>query len=233
MDAWIELARGPLFRIAVAVMAVGLLYRFGVMVTQIVTAWRRAGDRRLPVRDIVVATLGWIVPVRLVRTRPLYSAASLVFHIGILTVGLFLAGHVALLSGVLPAFWPILGAGAADMLTVATLIALLGLVVGRVAVSASRNLSRLQDVLILVILFLVVGFGFLAAHPGLSPFPARAMVLLHILSGDLVLVLIPLTKIVHCVLYPFAQLVFQLGWHFPAESGRHVAIALAKENEPV
>jgi hypothetical protein len=59
------------------------------------------------------------------------------------------------------------------------------------------------------------------------------MVLLHVLGGDLVLIMIPTTKIAHCVLYPFTQLLFQLGWHFPADTGRHVAIALRKENEPV
>ena len=59
------------------------------------------------------------------------------------------------------------------------------------------------------------------------------MLLIHMLAGNLALILTPLTKIVHCVLYPLTQLLSEIGWHFPAESGRHVAIALAKENEPV
>ena len=54
-----------------------------------------------------------------------------------------------------------------------------------------------------------------------------------ILLGNLVLVLIPVTKIAHCVLYPFSQLVFQLGWHFPADTGRHVSTVLNKEDQPV
>ena len=87
--------------------------------------------------------------------------------------------------------------------------------------------------ILLLVLLVTVLFGCLAAHPAQSPFGARTMLLLHILGGDLVLVLIPTTKIAHCVLYPFTQLLFQLGWHFPAETGRHVAIALAKEDEPI
>jgi hypothetical protein len=59
------------------------------------------------------------------------------------------------------------------------------------------------------------------------------MVLAHMLLGNLALILTPLTKITHCVLYPMIQLVFELGWHFPAETGRHVAVALDKESEPV
>jgi nitrate reductase gamma subunit len=233
MDLWIEIARGPLFRIALTVMVLGLGYRVAVVVIQIATAWWRAADRRLPGADIVAATLGWLLPVRLLRSRPVYSAASFLFHVGVIVVPLFLVGHAALLAGILPRSWPTLNPTVADGLTLACLAALVVLLMGRVAVKSARKLTRTQDVLLLVVLLLTVLFGYLAAHPTQSPFAARAMLLFHILSADLVLVLIPTTKIAHCVLYPFTQLLFQLGWHFPAETGRHVAIALAKEDEPI
>ena len=233
MDLWIETARGPLFRIALTVMILGLAYRVVVVVLQIATAWLRAADRRLPGADIVAATVGWLLPVRLLRSRPIYSAASFLFHIGVIVVPLFLAGHAALLAGILPGAWPTLSPLLADGLTLACLTALVILLVGRVGVKSARKLTRSQDVLLLVVLLLTVLFGYLAAHPTQSPLAARAMLLFHILGGNLVLVLIPTTKIAHCVLYPFTQLLFQLGWHFPAETGRHVAIALAKEDEPI
>ena len=233
MDLWIEIARGPLFRIAMTVMVLGLLYRVVVVVLQIAAAWHRAADRRLPGADIVAATIGWLVPFRLLRSRPVYSAASFLFHVVVIVVPLFLVGHAALLAGILPRSWPTLNPTLADVLTLACVAALVVLLVGRVGVKAARTLTRKQDVLLLLVLLATVLFGFLAAHPAQSPFDARAMLLLHILGGDLVLVLIPTTKIAHCVLYPFTQLLFQLGWHFPAETGRHVAIALAKEDEPI
>jgi nitrate reductase gamma subunit len=233
MDAWIDFARGPLFRIAFTAMVLGLGYRVGVTVLQIAAAWRRAADRRLPGLEIAAATVGWLLPLRLLRSRPVYSAASFLFHVGIIAVPLFLAGHVTLLAGILPSGWPTLSSTVADTLTLVCLGSLLVLLVGRVVVRSARKLTRAQDALILVVLALTVLFGFLAAHSTISPFAARSMLLLHILGGDLVLVLIPTTKIAHCVLYPFTQLLFQLGWHFPADTGRHVAIALAKENEPV
>ena len=95
MDAWIEIARGPVFRIALTVMLLGLGYRLAVAVAHIAIAWYRAGDRRLPISDISRTTLQWLVPVRLLRTRPMYSAASFLFHLGVVLVPLFLAGHVA------------------------------------------------------------------------------------------------------------------------------------------
>ena len=201
---------------------------------QVVDAWRRAGDRSVPHQGRGRAPR-WAgcFPRRLLRARPLYSVASLLFHVGIILVPLFLVGHVALLGGWLPAGWPTLAPLAADVLTVACIVALGVLIAGRLGSATSRALSKPQDVLILAVLFLLALFGFFAAHPAWSPFDARVMVLLHVLLGNLALILTPTTKIAHCVLYPLTQLIFELGWHFPAESGRHVAIALAKENEPV
>ncbi len=233
MDAWITLARGPLFRISLAVCVLGLLYRVGVAGYSLLRAWRNAGDRLLPLRAIARATFDWVVPRRLLRARPLYSIASFAFHVGILAVPLFLAGHVALVRQDVPIPWPTLPPLAADALTLLAMAAVAGVVLGRALTPESRALTQTQDVVVLVLLFGVLAAGFLASHPGLAPFDARALLLVHVLLGDLVLVLTPLTKIVHCVLFPFMQLAGEIGWHFPAESGRHVAIALGKEGERI
>lgn len=233
MDTWIELARGPLFRIALAALTIGLAYRLVASASQVILAWRSAGDRRIPLRSVATATLSWLLPVRLFRQRPLYGIASLVFHIGIIALPLFLAGHVVLVRSWLPSSWPQLPSGVADVLSVLAFLALAAVLAGRLAARPTRALTRFQDVAVLGLLLLLVGFGFLAAHPELSPFPARTMLLLHILAGDLALALTPVTKIAHCIISPFTQLVFELAWHFPADSGRHVVTALGKEGEPV
>jgi nitrate reductase gamma subunit len=233
MDVWLELARGPLFRLSLAVFALGLAYHVGNALFQVVTSWRRAGDRDLPLRAVVRATVRWLLPVRLLRARPLYSVASIVFHAGIVLLPLFLLGHVALWQTSLAVPWPVLPRGTADALTIATLLALAGVLVGRAMMRAARALSRFQDLFVLVLLLCLIAAGFLAAHPRLSPFDARDMLLVHVLLGDLTLVLTPATKLVHCALVPFTQLLSELAWHFPADSGRHVATVLGKENEPV
>ncbi len=233
MDAWIALARGPLFRISLAVFVLGLGYQVAETVLSAFLAWRRAGDRSLPVGAIARATARWVLPVRLMRAHPLASVASVVFHAAILLVPLFSLGHVALWRTGTSIPWPVLPAGVADALSVAALVALAGLAVGRLSSRVGRGLSRAQDLLVLVLLGGVVAAGLLAAHPAWAPVDARAMLLAHLLLADATLALVPLTKMAHCVLFPFLQLVFEVGWHFPAETGRHVAIALAKENEPV
>jgi len=233
MDTWIDLARGPLFRISLAICLLGLLYRFCTTVWQIAAAHRRAGDRRLPYRTIVRATLQWVLPWRLLRMRPVYALGSLLFHAGILLVPLFYVGHVTLWAGTLPGWWPRLAAGPSDVLTWLALAGLVVVLLSRLLVKSSRDLSRAGDVGILLLLLGLVAGGYWAAHPGASPLAPRTMLLVHMLIGNLALVLTPLTKIVHCVLAPLTQLMGEVGWHFPAASGRNVAVALAKENEPL
>lgn len=233
MDGLIEFARGPLFRLSLTICVLGLGYRVAVIVAQIAAAWHRAGDRRLPLGAVASATASWLLPVRLWRSRPLYSTASVLFHLGVVVVPLFLVGHVALLGGVLPGWWPVLPQGTADAITIVAMAGIVALIAGRAGSSASRILTRGSDVFVLVVLLGLLLFGWWAANPAMSPFAARTMLAFHVLLGNLVLILVPTTKIAHCALMPFARLVFQLGWHFPAETGRHVAQVLNKEGEPV
>jgi nitrate reductase gamma subunit len=233
MDAWIDLARGPLFRLSLAVCVLGLLYHVGVAAYSLRRAWQRAGDRLLPLPAIGRATLDWVAPRRLLKARPLYSIASFAFHVGVIVVPLFLAGHVILWQQDLPLRWPRLPSVLADILTLVALSALSAILLARVLTKESRSLTRPQDAAVLVLLGAVLLAGFLAAHPSIAPFDARALLLVHVLLGDLVLVLTPLTKIVHCILFPVMQLAGEIGWHFPAESGRHVAVALGKEGERI
>ena len=65
------------------------------------------------------------------------------------------------------------------------------------------------------------------------PVDYHVMMLIHVLSAELIFVLIPFSKVAHCVLVPFSQLVSDLGWRFPASAGRDVARALGKESAPL
>lgn len=233
MEAWIDFASGSLFRIALAVVVLGLLYRIGVILTQIVAAYSRANNKDLPYGKIIGNTLKWTFPVRLFMNRPIFSAASVLFHIGIILVPLFTLGHVAPLRPWLPAWWPALSVGLSEVLTLLAIVMLAVVLVARVGNKRSRELSHTADVVLLVVLFCLMGSGYLAARPELCPVDARAMLLAHMLLGNLTLIITPFTKIAHCVLFPFSQLVFELGWHYPLYTGRRVAQVLYGGKEPV
>jgi len=231
MDAWIALARGPIFRVALAACVLGLGYHLANTLWMVRQSWARAADRNVSLRRVLEATGRALLPTR--HRRPLQTLASLAFHAGIVLVPLFSIGHVTLWQPVLAIPWPTLGPAASDALSLAALAGLGVLLLGRWLVRATRELTSGADVLVLLLLLIVTASGWWAAHPLSSPAAPRPMLLLHILAADLALLLTPLTRIAHCVLAPLNPLVSEVSWHFPAETGTHVALALGKENEPI
>ena len=70
-------------------------------------------------------------------------------------------------------------------------------------------------------------------HPGMNPFSYEAMLFVHVMSANLVLVLIPITKLSHMALIPGVQLVSEVAWRWPPDAGSKLAVTLGKENEPI
>ena len=231
METWIALARGPLFRVALAACLLGLAYHLVNTLWMIRQSYRRAADKDISMRNVLAATWYGLLPAR--RRRPLQTMASLAFHAGILLVPLFYVGHVTLWRPYLPLPWPTLGPTAGDALSLAAIAGLVALLLGRWLVRTARELTSRADVAVLLLLLVVVASGYWTAHAASSPLAPRAMLLVHLLAANLALVLTPLTKIVHCVLAPLNHLLSEVAWHFPAESGAHVALALGKENDPI
>jgi len=233
MNAWLDFARGPLFWTAFAFMVLGLARQWLLTVADAARVWKRAGDRTLPARAVARNTLKWLVPLGRLRERRLYSLTTLVLHVGVILVPLFLAGHIDLWRQGTGLSWPALPNGLATVLTVAVVLAALAVVVQRAAVREARSLSRFQDYAIPVLIALVFVTGFLVMHPQWNPVAADATLLVHALSADVLLVLVPVSKLSHMVLLPLTQLVSELAWHFPPDAGSRVAVTLGKEKEPV
>jgi len=233
MDTWLEWARGPLFWAALTFMVLGLARRLGITVWGMVQALRRAGDKDIPSRQVLAATMKWLVPVDRLSNRPLFSMTTVIFHVSIILVPLFLAGHIALWAPVLGFGLPALSNYLATALTLAAVVTAVALVIQRAASPATRVLSRFQDYALPLVVAVPFATGFLVMHPAMNPFSHQAMFLAHILSANLVLVLIPITKLSHVVLLPATQLVSELAWHFPPDAGSKVGLALHKESEPI
>jgi hypothetical protein len=65
----------------------------------------------------------------------------------------------------------------------------------------------------------------MAAHPSLNPFPWYWTMLMHMLSAELLFLLVPVTKLAHVVLYPFDR-VSAIHWQLRPGAGDRVAEAL-------
>jgi nitrate reductase gamma subunit len=84
-------------------------------------------------------------------------------------------------------------------------------------------MSQVTDYLLLILLLVPFVSGLLASHPTWNPFSYQSTVLVHVLAGDLVLAVIPFTKLSHVVLFPFERVSSNVYWRFPAGAGDRVA----------
>lgn len=230
MSTWLDFARGPLFIASFSLMVLGLGRVVFLQLWDMASLWPRMADRRLPWRRNLLELAAWMIPLRrLSRVKPGIGALSFVFHLGLVAVPVFLASHVALWRSALGFGGPELHRWAADLLTltvIATGIALLGI---RIFHRPARAVSRFSDYARLVLLLLPFITGFIAQHPALLFTRVKTMLLLHILSGELVLVLIPFSKLSHVLLFPFGRISSDFYWRLPADGPRRVAQALHGE----
>lgn len=234
LTSLLEFARGPLFRFTFALLVLGCARLVVLTVYNIIKTYLTAGDKAVAWDLVRKRTLWWLFPfARLTRTRSVYSIVSFIWHVGLIITPIFLFGHVHLWKQGTGLAWPTLSNHVADVLTVVTIVAGLWLLVGRIASPLSRTMSRPNDFLWPVLLTIPFLSGLFIRHPSISPMSYQAMMLIHVLSGELIFVLIPFSKVAHCVLMPFSQLVSEMGWRFPATAGRDVARALHKESAPI
>jgi nitrate reductase gamma subunit len=194
---------------------------------------RRAGDPSLAYSKLIRATLEWLVPVGKIRNEVFYSITSVIFHIAILIVPVFLGGHIALWARGVGISWPAIPHDVADVLTITAIVTAVALLVQRVSARASRSLSRFQDYALPPLIGVPFVTGFLVIHPAINPFAYEAVLFVHVMSANLIFILMPITKLSHAVLLPSVQFVSEIGWKWPAESGSRVAAALGKEEAPV
>ena len=214
-------------------MVLGLIRHMILTVIGIRRMVDRAGHPTLPYGTVLKATLLWLFPFNKMNNRIGYSILSIVFHVGLMVTPIFLSAHILLWKRGIGLSWWGLPGNLADTLTVITIAACIGLFIGRVANRHSRYISRFQDFTLLILLGLIFISGFIAGRPELNPFPYRAMMLVHVMCGNITFVLLPFTKLAHAVLLPTTQLISEAAWHFPAASGVHVAEALQKEAQQV
>jgi hypothetical protein len=229
MEQLVAWARGPAFIFSFTFMTLGLLRHVSLTLWQLWKAWRKAGDKSLPLKQVVLATLRWMFPAGRLKEEPLFSATSILFHVAILIVPVFLAGHVALWARGIGVSWPAVSNQVADVLTIVAVVTAAALLIQRLAARATRSLSRFQDYILPLIIALPFVSGFLVMHPSWNPFSFNAVLFIHVMSANLVMILIPVTKLTHAALFPDLQLVSEMGWHWPPDAGSKLAATLGKE----
>jgi len=234
MESTIEFMGGPLFRLCFVMMLLGLLRILLLDIWGAYTAYRKAGDKSMPWKLIISHGLEWLFPIRRVaRNRPVYSIFSIFFHIGLLIVPIFLFAHVQLWKQEIGISWFTLPYNLAYWLTMSTIFFGFALFVGRLLNRSSSFLSRKQDYFWPLLLLIPFITGFICAHLSVSPKHYELFMFIHILAANLIFLLIPFTKIAHCVLMPLSQVICTLAWKFPPDTDNDIAATLNKKGESV
>lgn len=140
--------------------------------------------------------LRWIVPFATTnwRKRSLMTIATFTFHAGIVIMPFFLAAHVILVKDAWGIGWYMIPDGLADGMTLAVIIAGIFFILRRLILRDVRFITSKADYAMIVIAIAPFITGFLADQQ-LGDY--RFWLILHILSGEIMLMAIPFTRLVH------------------------------------
>lgn len=233
MEGWLEFGRGPIFRFALCVMALGLARIVVVSVWDIVVATQRARDRNIQYWAIAKQTASWMLPItKLHRYQPGMSLVSFLFHLGLILVALLLGDHIELWREGIGFGWPAIPRIVADGLTLVTIVTGIIMIGARIGTPRMRSMSKTMDYLLLVLLVVIFTSGFLASRP-LAPFSYSSMMLIHVMCGNAILILTPFTKLSHCVLFPLVRLSTEVAWKFAPGAGERVVLTVRGEVKPL
>ncbi len=140
----------------------------------------------------------WIVPFWPITTRkkPFLTLTGFIFHIAIFAAPLFFISHVILFYESWSVPWLVMPDIVSDILTLAVISSCLFFLGRRIFVSDIRYISSFSDFVILAIVVTPFITGFWAYHqlPGYL-----VMHIIHILSGELLIAVIPFTRLNHMI----------------------------------
>ncbi len=215
----LEPLSGPLFKLSLLVFFAGLAWRVvnyvrGLDARLERVAYAHAG--RDGAVGAVWSVFTWLVPfaVHGWRRQAYTAVAFFLFHLGVVICPLFLAGHMVVMDNALGFAFPSLSVGTGDVLSLLGLLGGVMLLLRRAALPQVRFLTDRHDLTVLLLCLLTLATG-IAARFGLGAYDF--MLGLHMLCGELILILAPFTRLSHMALY-FASRA-QLGIDYAVKRG--------------
>jgi nitrate reductase gamma subunit len=158
----------------------------------------------------VLATIGrWVLPFnKSVLKNPVFMTLAYVFHFCLIVVPIWTYQHIIYWE--ISRFewsWTPIPAFLGDWLTLMFLVIAVVFFIRRIASPDVRLLSTFSDYLLLVVTALPFLTGYFSAHGTLNSvaFFENHMQLIHILSGELMLILIPFSKLSHFLFFFFSR----------------------------
>ncbi len=203
MHAIYEIVSGPMVWLAAIIFILGSLYRL-IFMGRLAAKKDPMVFSYLSVYYSLRSIFHWIIPFASVNMRkhPIMTVVAFAFHICLFAVPIFLCAHIILINEAWQVKWWYLPNPIADVMTLIVIGACIFFLGRRLLLREVRYLTTFSDFLILagVAAPFVTGFWSYHQYPG-----HETAAILHIISGEIILVMIPFTRLSHMLFFPFLR----------------------------
>lgn len=195
--------RGPMVWIAGLIFVIGSFYRIASML--------RLARKKDPMvyeyfsfHYALRSIVHWSIPFAgtNMRKHPVMTAVSFIFHICLIVLPVFLFAHVILIKESWNIAWWVLPDAVSDVMTIAVLACCVFFSVRRIILPEVRYLTTFKDYLTLLMVAAPFASGFWAYHQLAGH---QWALILHMLSGEILIAAIPFTKLSHMLFFPFIR----------------------------
>ncbi|MBW1860986.1 MAG: nitrate reductase [Deltaproteobacteria bacterium] len=158
----------------------------------------------------VLATFAlWLLPLNKdVAKNPIFTILGYIFHICLIVVPIWLSGHISLWEeSRFEWSWRPIPDWLADWMTIIFLCIAVFFFLRRIISADIRLLSTFSDYFLLIVIALPFLTGYFLTHGTVDSIGLLGdnIQLIHMLSGELMLILIPFTKLSHFILFFFSR----------------------------
>lgn len=203
MDSLYNFVSGPLVWLAFIIFIGGCLYR---LITLIILVHKKEKfiysymSWKYSLRSIV----HWSTPFATenMRRHPAVTIVAYVFHICLILTPIFLLAHVTLVDESWDLSWWTLPDALAVVMTVIVIGACVFFLVRRLVNPEVQYVTSASDYILLAIVAAPFITGFLVYYQW---FGYQTLMILHILSGEIMLVTIPFTRLSHMLFAPLTR----------------------------
>ncbi len=202
-----ELVRGPLVWVSLIVFVLGTVFQ----IFRFYSLSRKVGiSPHVPLQPPKKDRPKWYSPVHLVdffkkaggtilSVSPVTITISTVFHVLLILIPLFLLGHNELIDLSIGIRLPSIPEHVSDILTMVVLLCCAFFLYRRIFMARVRSITSFYDYLVLALATVPFLSGFLAYHQMTGDY--RTMMIIHMLSGELMIMAIPFTKLTHMIFF--------------------------------
>jgi len=194
---------GPLAWLAFIVFFGGSLYRL-ITLFVLINQKERFIYTYMSLKYGLRSILHWSTPFATenMRRHPLLTIVTFAFHICLLLTPIFLLAHVTMIDESWNISWWNLSEGTAEIMTVMVVACCVFFLIRRLVSPEVQYVTAASDYVILALVAAPFVTGFLAYYQWLD---YQIVVILHILSGEILLVAIPFTRLSHMLFAPLTR----------------------------